>query len=329
MALSIYDKSNQQYVVNHMIDHADINLPLVTERKEKFSFPFGDAEFVQIAFSGIFIVYGDVLVKENQLRVKSFDDAELVELHFSIKGGGILENFLTKKKIAIKANQHNIIYTPNFDGIANFNTDRSHKFFEVHFHRDKFVDLTSDSGSLLKRFGETIMNNKPMAISADNLPISIAMYACINDIMNCTFTGGLKLLFLQSKCVELLALQAQAFEYANKRSTPKTLKSDYDKDRIYYAREYLLKHAHHPPSLTELAKAAGINEFKLKRGFKETFNNTVFGYLSDYKLMEAKALLADHQLNIKDISEQLGYSSVQHFSHAFNKKFGVSPGRAR
>lgn len=329
MSISIYDKSNQLYVIDDMVDPAETNLSSVTERKEKFSFPFGDAELVQIAFSGVFIVYGDVVVKESQLRIKSFDEPELVELHFSIKGDGILENFLTNKKIALKANQHNIIYTPYFDGIAQFETNKSHKFFEVHFHREKFVDLTGDSSTLLKKFGDNIMDNKSMSISAHNLPISMAMYACINDMMSCSFTGSLKLLFLQSKCVELLALQAQAFEHADEKSKPKALKSDYDKDRIYYAREYLLEHANNPPSLTALAKAAGINEFKLKQGFKETFNNTVFGYLSDHKLMQAKALLADNLLNIKNIAAQLGYSSIQHFSNAFSKKFGVSPGKAR
>lgn len=100
-------------------------------------------------------------------------------------------------------------------------------------------------------------------------------------------------------------------------------------ERIYYAREYLLANACTPPSLTELAKAAGINEFKLKQGFKETFGNTVFGYLSDYRLMKAKELLADKQVDIKNISNDLGYSSVQHFNKAFSKKFGISPGKAR
>ncbi|MFD2285049.1 helix-turn-helix domain-containing protein [Pedobacter petrophilus] len=329
MALSIYDKFNRQYILNDSLNLEQINLPLVTERRERLSYPFGDAELVQIGFAGILIIYGDVSVKESRLRIKSFDEPESVELHFSIKGTGILENYLTNKKMAIKGNQHNIIYTPFFDGIAQFETDKSHQFFEVHFQRDKFIDLTSGSSTLLERFGNNIMNNRSVAISAENLPISMAMYACINDIMNCNFTGGLKLLFLQSKCVELLALQAQAFNLADQKTVSKTVMSSYDKDRIYYAREYLLDHASNPPSLTELAKVAGINEFKLKQGFKETFHNTVYGYLSDHKLMQARALLADKALDIKNISEQLGYSSVQHFSNAFSKKFGISPGKAR
>jgi AraC-like DNA-binding protein len=328
MALNIYDGDDRYYIVGNKIDNIALNQALVTERRDKYSFPFGDAEIVEIAFSGIYIVYGDMLVKKNRLRIKSFDEPDMVELHFSITGGGIMENYLTNKRLDIKANQHNIIYSPDFDGMAEFTVGGPHKFFEVNFERSRFVDLTSESSTLLKDFAENIMNNRSVEISSENLPITLAMHSCINDIMNCHFTGGLKLLFLQSKCLELLALQAQAFELAAKKTESPALKS-YDKERIYYAREYLLANANNPPCLTELAKIAGINEFKLKHGFKEVFKNTVFGYLSDYKLMRAKELLADNSKNIKNISDELGYSSVQHFSNAFSKKFGISPGKAR
>ena len=329
MGLNIYDGDERYYVVGNKFDNIALNQALVTERRDKYSFPFGDAEIVEIAFSGIYIVYGDMVVKKSRLRIKSFDEPDMVELHFSITGGGIMENYLTNKRLDIKANQHNIIYSPDFDGMAEFTVGGPHKFFEVNFERSRFIDLTSESSTLLKNFAENIMNNRAVEISSENLPISLAMHSCINDIINCHFTGGLKLLFLQSKCLELLALQAQAFELAAKKTESPAIKSVYDKERIYYAREFLLANANHPPSLTELAKTAGINEFKLKHGFKEVFNNTVFGYLSDYKLMRAKELLADKSKNIKHISDELGYSSVQHFSNAFSKKFGISPGKAR
>ncbi|MNK51515.1 Regulatory protein PchR [compost metagenome] len=329
MALNIYDGDERYYVVGNKLDNNALNQALVTERRDKYSFPFGDAEIVEIAFSGIYIVYGDMLVKKSRLRIKSFDEPDMVELHFSIMGGGIMENYLTNKRLDIKANQHNIIYSPDFDGMAEFTVGGPHKFFEVNFERSRFIDLTSESSTLLRNFAENIMNNRSVEISSENLPISLAMHSCINDIMNCHFTGGLKLLFLQSKCLELLALQAQAFEEAAKKTERPALKSAYDKERIYYAREYLLANACKPPSLTELAKIAGINEFKLKQGFKETFGNSVFAYLSDYRLMKAKELLADKQVDIKNISEDLGYSSVQHFNKAFTRKFGLSPGKAR
>ncbi len=69
----------------------------------------------------------------------------------------------------------------------------------------------------------------------------------------------------------------------------------------------------------------GLNEYKLKKGFKETFNNTIFGYLTDQRLQLAKQYLLDTQQTAAEISMQLGYATPQHFNNAFKKKFGITP----
>jgi AraC-like DNA-binding protein len=73
-----------------------------------------------------------------------------------------------------------------------------------------------------------------------------------------------------------------------------------------------------------------LNEFKLKTGFKKVFDNTVFGYLNDQRLDHASELMLQQQYRpLSDIALELGYSSPQHFSNAFSKKFGISPGKMR
>ncbi len=55
-------------------------------------------------------------------------------------------------------------------------------------------------------------------------------------------------------------------------------------------------------NLSEIAQHVGLNEYKLKRGFKETFNNTVFGYLTEQRLQLAKQYLLDTQQTAAEIS---------------------------
>jgi len=328
MAVTVYDESGQHYIVGDEFSLNILEQPLVTERKLTYSFPFGDAEVVQIAFSGIYIVYGDMQVRQN--RVLNFEvhgETELVEMHFTLAGQGKITNHALGKEYLFKSNQHNLHYTPVFTGAGEYRGQEQYKFFEVHFTTRFFFELAKDSSPMLMKFAESIQKGRNSELYQNNLPISFAMHQCINDIMNCRVTGGLKLLFLQSKCIELLALQAQMYEDADRKSAI-ICKSDYDKDCIYFAKDYLLQNAVQPPSLTELAKIAGINEFKLKHGFKEVFNNTVFGYLTDYKLNQARdLLLSGGKIAIKDVADQLGYSSVQHFNSAFRKKFGMPPGK--
>ena len=103
------------------------------------------------------------------------------------------------------------------------------------------------------------------------------------------------------------------------------IKKEYDRERILFARDYLLKHIENPPSLPELARLAGINEFKLKNGFKEIFNQPVFAWLADVRIETAMAELMKKNRPITEIAFELGFSSPQHFSAAFKRKYGVPP----
>ncbi|WP_207515722.1 helix-turn-helix transcriptional regulator [Longitalea luteola] len=332
MGVHVFDEYGREYHVGQVFSNETVEQPLVTEKREVYSFPIGNAELVQLAFSGIYIVYGDMfLYKTQRLRYEITGEIDTVEMHFTLAGDGLMMNLASGKEHQFKANHHNLHYTPLFNGTGQYGGIlNTYKFFEVHFTKRFFCELAKNSSPSLMQFADRIASGKEIDLSRENMPISFAMHQCIKDIMNANLTGGLKLLFLQSKCIELLTLQSQMYEDAM-QVTPSAsciIKPGHDTDSIYFAREYLLQHAAQPPSLTELAKIAGINEFKLKQGFKALFNNTVFGYLADYKLNQARELIVGN-VPIKEVADKLGYSSVQHFNSAFRKKFGVPPGQLR
>lgn len=297
---------------------------LLEERRGKFSFSFGDLELVQIIMPDIYIVFGDIALQNPYFQMRAEEMPDMVEMHFTLKGNGAFNNEATGTRYNFDANRHSLMYMPAFDGKACYMEREKYVFFEVHFSRQHFLDLVRDTNPALYKFAEQVDLKKEVLLGQDSGEITFAMHQCIREIMDCRFSGGLKKLFLQAKCIELLTLQVTALE---KRTVNKTtLTSAYDKDCIMYAREYLQAHITAPPSLAELAAIAGTNTFKLKNGFKELFNNTVFGYLSEVRLEQARELLLTG-IPIKDVADRTGYSSVQHFSTAFRKKFGISPGK--
>lgn len=302
---------------------------LVTERKEKHNFSFSDAELLQINIPDIYIVYGDIMFKQQQMYFRpTYDMPDMIKLRFTLSGSGVIFNQVNKQQYIFGSNQQNIIYMPELDGTGEYDTKYSYRFFEVHFAKEKFLQLAENSSKALQILADYVDQGRYAQIADQNLPISWAMQNCIQDILNCSYPEGLKRLFIESKCIELLVLQAEAFEQAITKKPPVTLHSTYDRDCLYYARDYLIEHIHQPPSVTELAKLCGINEFKLKQGFKGLFDNSIFGYLSDYRLNYAKELLLEGK-PIKSVAFMLGYSSVQHFSNAFRKKFAITPGRLK
>jgi len=328
MEVTFYDKHGKMTD----IDFSDVSFmpdhrPQIQQVHKKLDLPFMTGEATQLSARDIDVIYGDMLMKETQTaHFNALSEPEHIEMHFTLAGEGCLNNLSNGKQYRFSGNEQNIHYTPQFIGSSHYEEGSVHKFFEVRLSKSFFLSLAEDSSPMLMDFAEKVANDRPVEVSAENLPISFAMHQCIHEIMHLQMAEGLKRLFLQSKCIELLMLQAQAYEHAGDKGR-KTCKTKHDKERIYFARDYLVDHAACPPSLTELARTAGLNEFKLKKGFKEIFDTSVFGYLNNFRLNQAKISLLSG-VPVKEVAGQLGYSSVQHFTRAFKEKFGVTPGRA-
>lgn len=94
---------------------------------------------------------------------------------------------------------------------------------------------------------------------------------------------------------------------------------------MYAVKEIILTNLATPCSLINMAQQVGTNEFTLKKGFKEVFGTTVFGFWNDVKMQEAKKILVEHSFTVAEVSEKIGYKNPQHFSTAFKKYFGASP----
>lgn len=298
----------------------------VSENRRLFHFSFGDMELIHMSLPDMHIVFGDIRLTSPSFRVRTWEMPDTVELHFVLSGNGVLHNEENGSDYRFMASEHNLMYTPAFEGTATYTLNEPCIFFEVHFMRPYFMELCENTHSLLERFSEKVGRGEEGKAAAENMTVTLEMRECIRSIMNSRFTGKVNTLFLQAKCIELLTLQVEALEKQQHTPANTVMKTADDKSRIVYARDYLVAHMSSPPSLTELATIAGTNTFKLKNGFKELYNQSVFGYLTQVKLSQARELLLSG-LPVKEVADQLGYSSVQHFTTAFRKQFGTTPAR--
>ena len=78
-------------------------------------------------------------------------------------------------------------------------------------------------------------------------------------------------------------------------------------------------------TIPQLARQSGINEAKLKEGFRELYGNSIHTYLQQLRLEKAKQLLLTTTMPITDITYHIGYSHVTHFTTLFKKEVGVTP----
>lgn len=148
---------------------------------------------------------------------------------------------------------------------------------------------------------------------------------CIRSIIDNDFTALVRSSYIEAKAMELLALQLKQFaDDLDPDQRFVTLKK-YDLETILKAKELLVSDLQNAPTIKELAKMSGINQQKLKNGFKQVFGITINQYLRQYRLEKAKFLMMEGKSSIKEIAERVGYSNQSHFARRFREKYGVLP----
>lgn len=77
--------------------------------------------------------------------------------------------------------------------------------------------------------------------------------------------------------------------------------------------------------LDELCSLFKTNKTTLCNQFKQLQGTTVVDFVNRLKIRDAKQLLREGKLNITQISQQLGFSSIHYFSRIFKKYTNLSP----
>ncbi|WP_053058446.1 AraC family transcriptional regulator [Pedobacter sp. BMA] len=154
--------------------------------------------------------------------------------------------------------------------------------------------------------------------SREQIPLEV--HALLQQMSNYAYTGRAERIYLESKIMSLLLLPAKP-----KDVQVTGIKED-DVKKILLARKIVEDNLQKPFSLIELSRKAGINDFKLKKGFKALTGFTVFGYLYKLRMEKARFYLQQERRQVNEVSFLVGYKNPQHFIAAFKRHFNLLPG---
>ncbi|MEM6804750.1 MAG: AraC family transcriptional regulator [Bacteroidota bacterium] len=257
--------------------------------------------------------------------LKALNDTEFVRLHFGLGGAYQFSFRQLNSSYDLVGHHNNIMYSHGLE-LEVLNKSKRIETFGINFQTAAFIKIGQYGNDPLKRFTEKVLKQENTILSPKWKHNSLGIQNVIREIIHSSYKEGLRELFLLSKSIELLVLQAELYEQEEKSLF---IKKSADKKKLIEAKEYLNASLENPPTLVELAKLIGLNEYKLKRGFKELFGTTVFGYIQACRMTLARQLLLDTDKSAKEIAYEIGYSSPQHFSKAFKQQFGRTPNSMR
>jgi AraC family transcriptional regulator len=107
-------------------------------------------------------------------------------------------------------------------------------------------------------------------------------------------------------------------------------------DRIYLSppklkrvMDFIEAHLQDSIGLEDLAEAAGLSANHFLRVFKLATGETPYHFLRNRRLERARQLLADDPMPLAQLALECGFANQAHFTAAFSRELGISPGRYR
>ena len=282
----------------------------------------------ELITEGLFVWYGHFKVlSDKPLIVRS--SGSHIQMNFSLQSSTTyFSESATKPFVRFRTQQHNLFLLPERNLVVQWKPSEQVEVFTINMSTEFFFSNLPATHPLCKHFQMGISAVLPAFMSMRNLPLTSKMISSLFEILNCSYSGYHKSLFIKAKVIELMALQFEQYEQLPLPDITSSLK-EADKEKMHLARKILSENLDKTWSLKDLAHQIGTNEYNLKKYFKEVFGKPVFGYLHDLRMENSMLMLQQPGSKIGEISQKTGYKNPTHFTAAFKKYFGILPNKIR
>ena len=299
------------------------------ERFWRWPDAIGDGFMSLIKFRpGLMLGIGDYQLWKNLTVSFEFKISSFV-LEFSVPGNvwSTLGYGQGKKDVIMfNSGQSFISYLPEWQGVAKYQARTPLRSVSIYIDPLLLNTFWDGQHDRIPTGMDDIVNGANEKHYHHALTTTPVMNMAIHQILDCPYRGPLKRLYLESKALELITHNLAQFVSSECGFKNSSKLRPADIERIHEARDVLIRNMQNPPSLIELARQVGLNDTKLKRGFRKVYGTSVFGYLRDYRFEHARHLLEERCMNVSEAAFAVGYSRLDCFISSFKARFGTTPG---
>ena len=287
----------------------DINL---TQNTGKRSFVHEFAE------NGLSLYTGYDQQSDEVSMVHSEVPSRIIQFYFCLDGQ--LEfNFGPHYQKQLQSGHYFFMYNPQKELVFDLIPEVGTKWTAAYTTVEKLPSLFVNEAEVL-----TFLNGENAAKPLyDEREYSSTVKWALESLFTSELSAASRKIFAKGKLLEVLAL------HFDRRSEDTEacpfLRDENTRTQIKLAKNVLIDRMTQPPNISDLAREIGISEYKLKSGFKEMYGNTVGGFVLDYKMNYAKAMLDSRSYQVSEVAYALGYGNPSHFITAFKKKYQITP----
>ncbi len=274
---------------------------------------WGNLQFNECWFDGACLLRTEFNV-ERHASMKLQCDSFCWLMNFVLEGELVSDN--SGEQLILLQGKYHTFYCSALD--MNISVQQHTKMFTICLTR-RFIRKLLGKDLMADQFESG--GTEPLTLVASDGYLGGRFSTIIKEILKADQPPYIRRIYLEAKILELLSLQLVNLE--NNQDVPENFSRE-DVSRLNEAKQIVAQNLQTPCSLIELARKTGLNDFKLKRGFKTLFGTTVFGYLAELRMETGFQLLKEGK-SVNEVAEAVGYKNSQHFTVAFKKKFGMLP----
>ena len=235
-----------------------------------------------------------------------------------------------------------------------------HKFFELHFILGGEITYAGGNGEMRLKSGEYVMfapdeGHKIESYSGALLKCSVAFTVgkgeALYDVLTAKCGTVYKLNGAMEEGIRFISLLSEAqtpyygtlvknrlFEILHsiagdmipkKHREPQERFIDGTDARIFKAKQFVKDNPHVFLGCDDMAAYCGLSVKQLNRLFMKYEGVSLLGYLHNSKTEDAKALLLSGDMPLRELSDNLGFSSVYYFCRFFQRMENMTPGEYR
>lgn len=249
------------------------------------------------------------------------EENSIIKSRLSLKGD-IKIKLESAKELHLKESQFALFREDKNETIF-FDKGNEFRIFDTAYSQELIKGLLTTFPSLNDFVVKPANSKKPPLIHSF---ASGSMIEIVYDILKCPHDGNLRKLYFENKVNDFLfELVVQSLKT---KSTDVGL-TESENSAVLKAKEIIMHDLKSHVTIQEISKQVGLNEFKLKAGFKHLFGLGIFESLLEARMREAKRLLLETDKPIKEIASLIGYNHLTNFIAAFRNSFGQTPGHFR
>jgi AraC-like DNA-binding protein len=284
----------------------------------------GTWEFYRLE-QDLFVVAADCVY--DTARVETVPGEGLLEFHLRLSGHLQLNLPRWHEPLEIEGPRLLLLYQPpGCDAIEQVTPGRRDTCVSLYCRPQYLRDMVQRNNIAGWAVLEDIERHPGEEIWHRQLPLSSGLAYIARSLLENPFRRGIRLLHAEAKVLDLFC---ELLHDVDQQPAVDHVLSEGELVRLDVARNILSSKFSPAPRVSDIARAVGMSESKLKRVFKSRFGVTVFDYGLDCRMRSALNMLRSQHLSVGQVAYAVGYRHQTSFTAAFKDFFGFLPRDAR